>query len=276
MKKLGPLFKKPYGAPYSIHPILRRYATSIYPLNRPTGRAEDALGQNHIPFSAAAAMPNWNGRAAQPALCFDGGDDASGAIVSTVNAFPLWIGVGFTCDNFGALQAPFSIGTSDAANPMRIEFRQNTNSTINFLCRILFGGVGANFTGATVSIGSVNHCVAITRGQTDHTTFINGQKTTSATDVGTSWSTAVNIAIGANKANVIQSQITGGVLWAAFGQSDPGNQFLQDLSINPWRYLYAPQRRVNYGQAAVAATTRPVKMAGEWGGFAGLSGGFAG
>lgn len=242
-RSLNPRFKPP-GRP-NPHPTLLRCATSIWTLHDFANSAKDWKGVNDLTFGTTTARPTWGTRVAGTALTFDGGDDCNGALATSVSAFPVWVACSFYVGSVAASQAAIGLGSAAVANGAQCTI-YNTTTNVLYQIRNVDVGTNATATGPTAVVGGVYHCAAISRAQTDHKLFVNGQLFTSATDVGASWTAIVNGAIGELKRSTASALLTGGVHWAAYGVLDPGDAFLQQLSSRPFDLLYQakPRRRI--------------------------------
>lgn len=252
--------RKPLFGAASIHPTLWNYATSIYLLNDLQTKGTDAKNVNNLTFGAGAAQPSWGYNNGGQALTFDGGDTCDGT-VTTVNAFPVWCATSITVGSVAASQGTVSVGSNTGTAFFTI-FVTTTN--IAWQLRTLDGSTGTFLlNGPASAVGNVYHCAAVSRSDTDHTLFVNGQMYTSATTAGGSWSNLVNGGIGELKRTSVGSQMTGAVHWGAWGLRDPGNAFLRDLTIRPYDYLYGALPNIPnalFGMTAAAANEQHYLM----------------
>lgn len=140
------------------------------------------------------------------------------------------------------------------------------------------GGVTAGARGTAGGVDGLPHVWAGRRSGTAHSVWKDGIDTTSASDASANavWSTAQKLEIGA------QADYTGADMGAncsialclAWNRA-LSNYEMGQIGRNSWQIFKATQPRFYFAGTAAGGATRPVKMVGRWGGFAGSSGGFA-
>lgn len=234
-------------APLRIHPLLRMYATSVWPLERTEKRAEDRVsGVNPLIFGTGIAEPHWGYRAEGPCLTFDGTDTTALGTVVVNNSYPIWLAGSFIFDSNLTDNTLVGLGSEGGTAAFTLIGTDFAGGTLWGRFRKTDGGIRADVIGPVAVNGKLYHCSFITRGNTSHTLFVNGAKFTSATDVGAgAFANQIKMSIGvSNRQSIFTAWLTGGVYWAAYGRVDPGDVFLRNLSIDPWKYLYAPRKRI--------------------------------
>lgn len=232
--------RKPLGRAIDVHPALRKAASGIYLLIDGQSSALDLLGNTNLAFGAAGAQPTWTYSRGGQGLGFDGGDDCYGTI-GGVTGPPAWISCTFTLGtDVTTVQMGAALGSAAASFGAFFNIYVGTG-TINAQIRFQDGASIATITGPTAVANSTYHCALLTRGVSDHILWVNGVRYTSTTTISV-LNSLVNCAIGSLRRGSSQNYLTGTVHYAAYGTVDPGEALLQQLSIDPYQYLYAPRR----------------------------------
>lgn len=243
---------RPVG-PVIVHPMLAGSAVSLYPLSDRFLGCTDYKRANILTFGTTTAAPAWGDRRHGRCLTFDGGDTAiNSSLTATVSAFPTWVAGGCVDDTDGSGATIAPIGLSGVGDASTCNFgvrRLSASATWNVSVNNLSAGTPASINTVPAITGQATHFAAITRSATGHTVFQDGQKFTSSTNIGSTFSGWSRFSVGVLARNTPVNHMTGGVFWAAFGTTDPGDVFLRDLSINPWKYLYAPQQQYSLSSA---------------------------
>lgn len=221
---------------------MRDKATSVYALTNDIDRAKDWNGRTNLAYQAGAAKPLFSGHSAGLGLICDGGDECY-ATVPTVTAPPAWMACSFRVGSVAASQAGCGLGSSNPTFGAFMAFLLNSGSgRIMVQIRLFDGASATDIDGPTAIIGKVYHCAFVTRAANDHVLYVNGIRYASTTSI-TTGSSFVTMGIGCLRRAATSFQLTGQTYWAAYGTRDPGERFLRELSVNPWRHLFKDNTR---------------------------------
>lgn len=227
-----------------IHPELARRANGVFVFD---GSMRDALlGAVTLSFGSGTAAPTWGVRAGGYGLVFDGSSDlASGTLLVAPAALGLWIACSLSFDTVPVAAADAFALTHAIASGGFFRIGSDASGNLRGVVRTATAGTVGTVTGAAIEQGKVYNCVFISRTRTEHVLYINGARFSVATDIGATFTAGLEtIAAGALVLNTNTLFFDGCAHWGVYGTKDPGDGFLQALSINPYRFLFAPEPRI--------------------------------
>ncbi|MHB1328537.1 MAG: hypothetical protein ACYC2K_10080 [Gemmatimonadales bacterium] len=233
--------------PHRLHPMLRRYAKAVYPLNYSTN---DVIKGGGLEFGASTAAPTWGARVGGYGLVCDGSNDfASGEIEALPGTYPVWMAGGFTYDIVpNANRYAFSLGGTTNAF---LGIGSLDSGVVVGRVRPVHNGANAAVSGPAVEVDVTYNVAYIVRATNNHVMYVNGARYAVTTAVSGTWSTFDRVAMGGIYSNAAVTLFLDGALhWAAYGIEDPGDGFLQALSLNPYEYLFAADAPIWYSPAA--------------------------
>ena len=176
------------------------------------------------------------------AVAHNGSSQYENWTISEVNAFPFVLGGSFVVTNATAgIRTAFGVGGAASTGGLYSGVGHYTAGNIASWARVQMTASHAEISGPAAVVGKRYNVIRISRGQTDHVMYVNGERFTSAVDVGIPNDSWQSVTVGACvRGGTPLFHGNQSVHLGFFGRTDPGDEWARRWSENEFS-IFAPQ-----------------------------------